>query len=82
MLASYKEYSQFILILAIMYVVGVWGGPLIYPILPVVLLIFGPKERYFELFITTLWLLMLADYVPIKDATHDDLEFAKSLKFS
>ncbi len=81
MLAAYKEYSQFILILAIMYVVGVWGGPLIYPIFPVVMLMFGLKERYFELFITSLWLLMLADYVPIKNATHDDLQFAKDLKF-
>lgn len=81
MIIAYKEHFQFIMILAIMYVSGVWGGPIIYPMFPLVMLLFGLKGRYFELFISTLWLLMLADYVPVKNATYDDLQFAKDLKF-
>lgn len=81
MIAAYKEHFQFIMIMSIMYVTGVWGGPLIYPMFPLVMILFGVRERYFELFITTLWLLILADYVPVQNATHDDLQFAKDLKF-
>jgi hypothetical protein len=80
MIIAYKQHFQFIMILAIMYVSGVWGGPIIYAMFPIVLLLFGLRKRYFELFITTLWLLILSDYVPVKDATHDDLQFAKDLK--
>ena len=80
MIAAYKEHSQFILILAIMYIAGVWGGPIIYAIYPVVMILFGLKGRYFELFISAIWLLMLGDYVPVKNATYDDLQFAKDLK--
>lgn len=81
MIAAYKQHSQFILILAIMYVMGVWGGPIIYPVFPIFMLLFGLRRRYFELLITSLWLLMLADYVPVKNAAYDDLQFAKDLKF-
>lgn len=80
MIIAYKQHFQFIMILAVMYVTGVWGGPIIYPMFPIFMLLFGLKERYFELFITALWLLMLSDYVPVKNATHDDLQFAKDLK--
>lgn len=80
MVIAYKQHSQFILILAIMYISGVWGGPIIYPMFPLVLLMFGLKQRHFELFITAIWILMLADYVPVKNATYDDLQFAKDLK--
>jgi len=81
MIIAYKEHSQFILILAIMYIIGVWGGPIIYPIFLIAILLLGLRQRYFELLIIALWLLMLSDYVPVKDATHDDLQFAKDLKF-
>lgn len=80
MIIAYKEHSQFILILAIMYVLGVWGGPLIYPVFPVIMFLFGLRGRYFEMLIITIWTLMLADYVPVEAATIDDLKFAKVLK--
>jgi len=81
MILAYKEHIQFILLLVIMYVTGVWGGMIIYIMFPVVMLLLGIKKRYFELLICTLWLLILSDYVPVKDATYDDLQFAKDLKF-
>lgn len=80
MITAYKEHSQFIMILTIMYVLGVWGGPLIYPIYPFFLFMFGLRQRYFEMFIVAVWTLMLADYVPVENATYDDLQFAKDLK--
>lgn len=80
MVEAYKRHYQFILILIIMYVLGVWAGPVIYAVFPVVMLLLGLKYRYFELFIITIWLLILADYVPVKDAPYDDLQFAKDLK--
>ncbi len=80
MIIAYKEHSQFILILAIMYVLGVWGGPLIYPVFLLFMFLFGLRGRYFEMFIVTIWTLMLADYVPVENATIDDLKFAKVLK--
>ena len=80
MVIAYKQHFQFIMILAVMYVSGVWGGPIIYPMFPIFMFLFGLKKRYFELFITALWLLMLSDYVPVKNATYDDLQFAKDLK--
>src|SRR5262245_25936655 len=81
MIASYKEHFQFIMIMTIMYIAGVWGGPIIYPMFPIVLIAFGAKRSFFELLILTIWILMLSDYVPVKNATHDDLQWAKDLKF-
>lgn len=81
MIGAYKQHFQFIMILAVMYVAGVWGGPIVYLMLPVFMILFGIRKRYFELFITSLWLLMLSDYVPVRNATYDDLQFAKDLKF-
>lgn len=80
MILAYKEHFQFIMILTIMYVLGVWGGPLIYPVYPMFMLLFGVRGRYFELFIVAIWTLMLADYVPVDNAPYDDLQFAKDLK--
>lgn len=80
MIIAYKQHSQFILILAIMYVLGVWGGPLIYPVYPLFLFLYGLKGHYFELLIISLWTLMLSDYVPVENAPYDDLQFAKDLK--
>lgn len=80
MIIAYKEHSQFIMILVIMYVLGVWGGPLIYPVYPAFIFLFGIRQRYFEMFIVAVWTLMLADYVPVDGAPYDDLQFAKDLK--
>ncbi|MCG8573731.1 MAG: O-antigen ligase family protein [Flavobacteriales bacterium] len=81
MIIAYKSHMQFIMILTIMYVSGVWGGPIIYPMFPIVLIMLGSKRFFFELYIVAIWLLMLADYVPVKNALYDDLQFAKDLKF-
>jgi len=80
MIIAYKEHIQFIMILAVMYVTGVWFGPIIYVMFPAVILMLGLKERYFELLICALWMLILSDYIPVKNATHDDLQWAKDLK--
>ncbi len=80
MIIAYKEHSQFIMILAIMYILGVWGGPLIYPVYPLFLFLYGLRGRYFEMIIIAIWTLMLADYVPVENATYDDLLWAKKLK--
>ena len=77
---AYLENAQFIMLLVIMYVVGVWGGPIIYLLFPLLFGMFGLKGLFFELLITSLWLLILSDYVPVKNATYDDLQFAKDLK--
>lgn len=77
---AYKENAQFIVLLIIMYVVGVWGGPIIYLLFPLLFGMFGLKGLFFEMLITSLWMLILSDYVPVKNATHDDLQFAKDLK--
>jgi O-antigen ligase len=80
MVIAYKEHSQFILIMTLLYILGVWGGPIIYPVFPLFLFLFGLKRRYFELLILALWTLILSDYVPVENATYDDLQFAKDLK--
>ena len=80
MIPAYKEHSQFIMILAIMYILGVWGGPLIFPIYPMFLFLYGLRGRYFEMFIIAVWTLMLADYVPVEIATYDDMKWIKTLK--
>jgi O-antigen ligase len=80
MVIAYKEHSQFILIMTLLYILGVWGGPIIYPVFPLFLFLFGLKGRYFELLILALWTLILSDYVPVENATYDDLQFAKDLK--
>ncbi|MGV6861470.1 MAG: O-antigen ligase family protein [Putridiphycobacter sp.] len=80
MIQAYKENAQFIMLLIIMYVSGVWGGPIIYLMFPIIFGLFGLKGLFFEMLITSIWLLILSDYVPIKDATYDDLQFAKDLK--
>lgn len=63
-----------------MYVMGVWVDPTIYLIFPIVLLLFGLKQRFFELLICAIWILILSDYIPVENATYADLRFAKDLK--
>ncbi|MCH2231884.1 MAG: O-antigen ligase family protein [Crocinitomicaceae bacterium] len=81
MVQASKINFQFIIVLVVMYVAGVWLGPVIYLLFPLFFGLFILKEFSFELFIIAIWLLMLSDYVPVKNATHDDLQFAKDLKF-
>ena len=81
MLQAYKINSQFIILLVIMYVAGVWFGPVIYILFPLLFGLFVLKEFSFEIFIVAIWLLILSDYVPVRNATYDDLQFAKDLKF-
>lgn len=80
MIEAYKYHSQFILILVVMYVMGVWLDPLIYVVFPIFLIAYGVKGRLFELLIMAIWMLILSDYIPVKDATYADLQFAKDLK--
>lgn len=80
MVIAYKAHIQLILILVFMYVLGVWVDPTIYVVFPVVLILFGVKQRYFELIICAIWILILSDYVPVDNATFQDLQFAKDLK--
>ncbi|MEX1000909.1 MAG: O-antigen ligase family protein [Crocinitomicaceae bacterium] len=80
MVVAYKEHIQFIMILVVMYVMGVWLDPTIYLIFPIMMLLFGVKKHFFELLICTLWLLILSDYIPVDNATYADLQFAKDLK--
>lgn len=80
MVIAYKAHIQFIFILVVMYVIGVWIEPLIYAIFPIVFFLLGQKERYFEMLVCALWMLILSDYIPVDNATFADLEFAKQLK--
>ncbi|MFT5819402.1 MAG: O-antigen ligase [Crocinitomix sp.] len=80
MITAYKQHSQFIMILAVMYLLGVWGGPLIFPVYPMFLILYGLRGRYFEMFIIAIWTLILADYVPVENATFDDMKWIKTLK--
>jgi hypothetical protein len=80
MIEAYKENSQFILLLIIMYVIGVWLDPLVYIMFPVVFGLYGLKGHFLELLIISIWMLILSDYVPVKGATYADLDFAKDLK--
>lgn len=70
----------FILILCIWYVCGVWITPLIYVLYPALLILMAVKKKYFELFITFIWIVILSDYVAVKDAPYNDLQWAKDLK--
>lgn len=80
MISAYKEHNQFILILIIMYVIGVWLDPLLYVVFPIMMLLFGMRQRFFELLICAIWMLILSDYIPVDGATYADLQFAKDLK--
>jgi len=80
MIEAYKYNSQFIFLLIIMYVIGVWIDPLIYIVFPLVFGLYGLKGYYVEVIIMSIWMLILSDYVPVKGATYADLKFAKDLK--
>ena len=77
---AYVQNTQFIVLLILIYVIGVWFEPVVYLLFPFVFGMFGLKKRFLELFITSFWLLILSDYVPVSGATFADLKFAKTLK--
>lgn len=54
--------------------VGRYGGPAIYLVLPLTILLLKRKEMYWEMFAGFLFLLILSD------SRHEGLEFAKQLK--
>lgn len=80
MIEAYRQNSQFIVLLAVLYVIGVWFDPIIYVLFPIIFGLYGLKGHFMEMIIIALWLLVLSDYVPVKGATYADLEFAKDLK--
>ncbi|MFD1550873.1 hypothetical protein DNU06_05275 [Putridiphycobacter roseus] len=80
MIASFKYYNQFIILMVIIYVVGVLATPIVYVLLPIVFILLGRNNMKFELLILTILILILSDYVPLRTATYDSLKFAKDLK--
>ena len=80
MVEAFKTNSQFIFLLIVMYVIGVWLDPIIYLLFPVIYGLYGLKGQYLEVLIMSIWMLILSDYIPVKGATYADLQFAKDLK--
>jgi hypothetical protein len=74
LLSYYKENIQLYLLFTIWLVTGIFGGPVIYVVLPLTLLLMKRKELYEELFIGYLFILI------ISDSAEDSLVFAKSIK--
>ncbi len=72
--------KNFIFILCVWYVVGVWLTPLVYFLYPVILIMMALKKKYFELFITFIWIVILSDYVAVEGADYNDLQWAKDMK--
>lgn len=80
MIEAYRQNSQFIVLLAVLYVIGVWFDPVIYVLFPLIFCLYGLKGHFMEMIIISVWLLILSDYVPVQGATYADLKFAKDLK--
>lgn len=78
---AYKYYGQFIGLMVVIYVMGVFVPEIMYPVFPVILFLLGYKKFFFELLIISILFLILADYVPVRGAGIDSLKFAKDLKF-
>jgi hypothetical protein len=74
MLDYYKENIQFYFILLFWLAAGVVGGPLIFLVLPLSLLLMMKKGMHQELFLGFFFILILSD------SELDRLEFAKNLK--
>jgi hypothetical protein len=74
MLDYYKENIQFYFILLFWVIVGIAGGPLIFLILPLSVLLMMKKEMYQELLLGFFFILILSD------SELDQLDFAKNLK--
>ncbi len=74
MLDYYKENIQFYIILFLWLAVGMFGGPVIYVVLPVTVLLMKQKGMYEELFIGFFFILI------VSDSEIDRLDFAKNIK--
>lgn len=74
MLAYFKENLQLYILLLLWVVAGIFGGPVIYGLVPLTMLLLARKELYEELFIG-FWLVLI-----LSDSLWPNLLFAKSLK--
>ncbi|MDF2437026.1 MAG: hypothetical protein K0Q95_1402 [Bacteroidota bacterium] len=70
----YKEHVQMYLLFSLWLLVGIYGGPLIYLILPATLYLLLKKGMYEEILIGYLFILVLSD------SSVDSLLFAKNVK--
>lgn len=61
MLAVIKENLQFLILLLVWVVIGAFGGPVIYAILPLTIFLLMRKELYEEIFIGFWFILILSD---------------------
>lgn len=74
MIQYYKDNIQLYIILALWLVMGVYGGSLIYVVLPATLLLMKRQNMYEEMLLGYLFVLILSD------SLEDKLTFAKNLK--
>jgi O-antigen ligase len=74
MLAYYKENIQLYIILLVWLLVGMYGGPLIYGVLPISLILMKQRGMYEELLIGFIFILILSDRFEMP------LRFAKDVK--
>ena len=74
MLQYYKENIQMFIIFAIWLVVGMYGGPVIYGLVPFVMILMKRKGMHEELLLGYLFILLLSD------SLESSLLFAKDLK--
>lgn len=74
MLQYCKENIQLFLILTIWLIVGIYGGPLIYGVLPITMFLMQRKDMYEELLLGYLFILILSD------SQEGALYFAKEVK--
>jgi hypothetical protein len=70
----YKENIQLYIIMLVWLIIGMYGGPLIYGILPLTMLLMRKKEMYEELIIGYFFILILSD------SLEPSLFFAKNVK--
>ena len=74
MLQYYKEYLQMYFLFAIWLIVGAYGGPAVYGLIPLIMLLMRNKGMYEELLLGYLFILVFSDS---KEAV---FEFAKNAK--
>ena len=74
MLTYYKENIQLFVILFVWLAIGMYGGPIIYLVLPLTLILMKQKEMYEELLLGYLFILILSDSLDFH------LDFAKNVK--
>ena len=74
MLQYCKENIQLFLILTVWLIVGIYGGPLIYGVLPITMFLMQRKDMYEELLLGYLFILILSD------SQEGALYFAKEVK--